>query len=71
MKIEISLCCCCLPSGTYRRNGMAPFFTELTVPPQAVGVVGTLNCDPIIITSSSFLFAHIETNSIAQHINNT
>ena len=42
-------CCCCLPSETYGRNGATPifrsffFFTELPVPPQAAGVVGTFN----------------------------
>ena len=39
--------CCCLPSETYGRNGATPifrsFFTELPVPPQAAGVVGTFN----------------------------
>ena len=38
---------CCLPSETYGRNGATPifrsFFTELPVPPQAAGVVGTFN----------------------------
>ena len=42
-----SCCCCCLPSETYGRNGATPifrsFFTELPVPPQADGVVGTFN----------------------------
>ena len=42
-----SVCCCCLPSETYGRNGATPifrsFFTELPVPPQAAGVVGTFN----------------------------
>ena len=41
------ICCCCLPSETYGRNGATPifrsFFTELPVPPQAAGVVGTFN----------------------------
>ena len=40
-------CCCCMPSETYGRNGATPifrsFFTELPVPPQADGVVGTFN----------------------------
>ena len=39
--------CCCLPSETYGRNGATPifrsFFTELPVPPQVAGVVGTFN----------------------------
>ena len=39
--------CCCLPSETYGRNGATPifrsFFTELPVPLQAAGVVGTFN----------------------------
>ena len=44
---EGSCCCCCLPSETYGKNGATPifrsFFTELPVPPQAAGVVGTFN----------------------------
>ena len=44
---EGTCCCCCLPSETYGRNGATPifryFFTELPVPPQAAGVVGTFN----------------------------
>ena len=44
---EVPLCCCCLPSETYGRNGATPifrsFFIELLVPPQAAGVVGTFN----------------------------
>ena len=43
----LETCCCCLPSETYGRNGATPifrsFFTELPVPPQAAGVVGTFN----------------------------
>ena len=38
---------CCLPSETYGRKGATPifrsFFTEMPVPPQAAGVVGTFN----------------------------
>ena len=36
--------CCCIPSQTYGRNGVTPILdllTELPVPPQAAGVVGT------------------------------
>ena len=48
VKLEPTTCvCCCLPSETYGRNGATPifnfFFTELPVPPQAAGVVGTFN----------------------------
>ena len=38
------VCCCCMPSETYGRNVVTPIsdlFTELTVPPQAAGVVET------------------------------
>ena len=44
---RVGLYCCCLPSETYGRNGATPifrsFFTELPIPPQAAGVVGTFN----------------------------
>ena len=44
---NLPCCCCCLPSESYGRNGATPifrfFFTELPVPPQAAGVVGTFN----------------------------
>ena len=41
---DLPACCCRLPSETYGRNGATPIFrsfTELPVPPQAAGVVGT------------------------------
>ena len=40
-------CCCCSPSETYGRKwGDSNFqiLAELTVPPQAAGVVGTFQC---------------------------
>ena len=53
-------CCCCLPSETYGRNGATPifrsFFTELPVPPQAAGVVGTFNVLDFFFTRSLFLY---------------
>ena len=43
--VDLLLLCCC--SETYGRNGATPifrsFFTEMPVPPQAAGVVGTFN----------------------------
>ena len=41
---ELLMCCCCSPSETYGRKwGDSNFqiLTELPVPPQAAGVVGT------------------------------
>ena len=52
-------CCCCLPSETYGRNVVTLifryFFTELPVPPQAAGVVGTFNVLDIYILLSTMV----------------
>ena len=54
----------CLPSETYARKGHHSefqFFAELSVPQQAAGVIGTLNCcaflyhSGILSTTLSFL----------------
>ena len=63
---ESTCCCCCSPSETYgRKAGDSNFqlLVELPVPPQAAGIVRTLNCcafslynSDILSTTVSFIF---------------
>ena len=74
-RVSWELYLCCMSSESYGRNGVTKifryFFTELPVPPQATGVVGTLNCVYIYIYISHskhcYLFSDLEDAKLLLH----